>query len=317
MLLEVVVAVALLVLGMAVIGAQLQSAGETTYESDHLSRLVFLAESKFAELDSGLVVPNEEIGGESGVEIEEDFGRLFPQYASRVTLKPTATPDLVFVQLDIFYDPERMIFESGEQLDEFDFDDELIVQTYYTLRAVPKPLNLKTDFGLEDELADRINEDLGSSSIGNSVDVENFSPAVFKDLTLEQLVELLSILQQAFGTDQATLLQLVPESMRGQLQALLAGLGADANDESGDGSEGGEGMQDGAGGGGGRGRGDRTGERPRGRDRRDDAEGARQGDDGTQPPADPTGGSDGTDRDSRRPAGRDGDQRRPGGGSGG
>jgi hypothetical protein len=91
MLLEVLVAIGLLVLGMAVIGGQVQTAADLTRETDHLARLVFLAESRLAEIDSGLVVPNEEIGDETGVEVEEDFGRLFPQYASRVTIRPTAT----------------------------------------------------------------------------------------------------------------------------------------------------------------------------------------------------------------------------------
>jgi hypothetical protein len=78
MLLEVLVAIGLLVLGMAVIGGQVQTAADLTRETDHLARLVFLAESRLAEIDSGLVVPNEEIGDETGVEVEEDFGRLFP-----------------------------------------------------------------------------------------------------------------------------------------------------------------------------------------------------------------------------------------------
>jgi len=313
LLLEVVVAVALLVLGMAVIGTQLQSASEMTYQTDHLARLVFLAESRLAELDSGLVLPSEQISQESGVEIEADFGRLFPQYGSRVTLKPTATPDLVFVQLDVFYDPQRMILESGEPLDTFNFDDELIAQTYYTLRAVPKPLNLRTDFGLEDELAERINGELEGSSIGGAIDVDNFSPAVFKDLSLEQLVELLSILQQAFGADQAALMQLVPESMRGQLQALLAGLddGGEDDDGSGDTPGGTPGEGDSTGGDGRGGNGGEGGrDRPRGRDR-DRGTTLDTGDGSSTPPED--GGApvegDGT---RRTPSNRGGDQRQPG-----
>jgi hypothetical protein len=237
MLLEVLVAIGLLVLGMAVIGGQVQTAADLTRETDHLARLVFLAESRLAEIDSGLVVPNEEIGDETGVEVEEDFGRLFPQYASRVTIRPTATPELVAVRLDIMFDPARMILEEGADLDEFDYDDELIVQTFHTLRAVPRPLNLKTDFGLDDEIADTINEELQNSGVGGGLDVENFNPAVFKDLDLEQLVELIGILQNAFGADQSALLALVPADVRPQLAALLAGLDATGGDDgSGDGT---------------------------------------------------------------------------------
>lgn len=311
MLLEVVVAVGLLVLGMAVIGAQLRTAADQTYETDHLARIVMLAESRLAELDSGRVIPNEEISEEGIQPIEEDFGRLFPQYASRVTLKPTATPDLIFVQLDILYDPGRMITEKGAPLDDFDFnDDDKIVQTYYTLRAAPRPVNLKTDFGMEDELADRINEQIAQSSLGGTLDVENFDPSIFKDLELEQLLELITILQQAFGADQSALLELIPENMRPQLAALLKGLEAEG-DTGGDDDDGGDADSgDGARGG----RGDR---RDRATDD-DDGAGPRDGEDrrggegrrgGDQPPpprgsdsrgADPAGpGPDDTERTPR------------------
>jgi hypothetical protein len=134
------------------------------------------------------------------------------------------------------FDPARMILEEGADLDEFDYDDELIVQTFHTLRAVPRPLNLKTDFGLDDEIADTINEELQNSGVGGGLDVENFNPAVFKDLDLEQLVELIGILQNAFGADQSALLALVPADVRPQLAALLAGLDATGDDDgSGDG----------------------------------------------------------------------------------
>lgn len=280
MLLEIVVAVALLVLGMAVIGAQLQSASTTTYQTDHLARIVLLAETRMAELDSGMVLPNAQIDQEtSAVEIEQDFGRLFPQYAGRVTLTPTATQDLIAVRLDILYDPERRILEHGEALSEFDYDDEKIVQTYHTLRTVPKPLNLRTDFGLEDDVAERINGQLQDSGVGQALDLENFDPSVFKDMSMEELVELLSILQQAFGTDQSALLQLVPESMRGQLAAIMRGLeSGDGGEGTGDETGGGTGGTGGGSGTGGDGAGDGGGRRG-GRDRgRGGARGQRGGD---------------------------------------
>ncbi len=262
MLLEVVVAVGLLVLGLAVIGAQLQSATEMTYEADHLSRLIFLAETRLAELDSGLVTLPEQMDDAQPIEVEADFGRYFPQYASRVTIEPTADPELVAVQLDILYDPERLAFEEGP-LDEFDYlDDDKIVQTYHTLRIVPRPLNLVTDFGLEAEIAEKVNEDLQEAGLADGgLDVENFNPAVFKDLEVDQLLQLLSILQQAYGVDQSALMQMVPEEVRPQLQALLEGLddGTDGDgDGDGDGVEGAGGgsggAQDAAGGGRGGGR---------------------------------------------------------------
>ncbi|MCB9850579.1 MAG: hypothetical protein H6817_07725 [Phycisphaerales bacterium] len=243
MLLEIVIAVGLLVLGLAVIGGQLQTASDMTRETDHVARIVFLAESRLAELDSGLVVPNDQVADETGIEVEQDFGRLFPEYASRVTLTPTATADLIAVQLDIFYDPTRKVLEKGEQLDDFEYDDDMIVQTYHTLRVAPKPLNLRTDFGLDDEIADKIDEQLANSTLSGTLDVNNFDPSVFRDLDIDQLAELLGILQQAYGVDQSALMQIVPEEMRSQLNALLSGLdalsGGDGSD-SGDGTDSGD-----------------------------------------------------------------------------
>jgi len=318
MLLEIVVSVALLVLGMAVIGAQLQSAADTTYATDHLARLVFLAETRMAELDSGLVIPNEQIGKDTtDVEIEQDFGRLYPQYAARVTLSPTATADLLAVRLDMFYDPTRMIREHGASLPDFEYDDDKIEQTYYTLRAVPKPLNLKTDFGLDDDIAQRINDQVANSATGlDGVDVENFSPALFKDLTPEQLVELLSILQQAFGADQSALLQLVPESMRGQLQALMRGLdtGGTGDEGTGDQTGGGDtgGGTGGAGDGGNRGGGRDTGRRGS----RGGSRGAGTGD-STAPSGGDTGGTGARGGSSRGSGGQRGSSRSGGANRGG
>jgi len=215
MLLEVVVAVGLLVLGMAVIGAQIQSSLLLTHETDRLARVVFLAESKIAELDTGLIEPEQEI--------EEDFGRLFPAYAWRMTIEPTEEEELFLITLEILYDPTRDVEED------FDFDEAAVERVYYTLRAAPRPLDLTTDFGMDEEVAEKLNEDLAGLG-GGSLDVHDFNPAFFRDLDVEEIAEALPVLMQAFSSDLSSMMALVPEEMRPQLEAWFAEMEAQIGD---------------------------------------------------------------------------------------
>jgi hypothetical protein len=177
-------------------------------------------------------------------------------------------------------------------------------------------------------MAERINEDLGNSSMGGTVDVENFSPALFKDLSTEQIIELMSILQQAFGADQAALLQLVPESMRGQLEALMRGLDAAGGGDGGDGSNpdgdeagGGSGGTTGGGrrGGRDRGRGDRSDVRSdedQSDPQPDDESGAGMGaqpggTEGAAPANDEAAPAEDEQTNPRQPGGRRGGSRQP------
>jgi uncharacterized membrane protein YgcG len=235
-LLEVVVAVGLLVLGMAVIGAQIQTSAVRARETDRQARVTFLAESKFAEIDTGLVIPDED-------EIEEDFGRLFPAYAWRLRFEPTGEQaadsvnnfdnlGLAFIQLEILHDPRRDPDET------FDFDGATVVGEYYTLRAAPRPLDLTLDFGMEDDVAEKLNEDL--AGLAGDLDVHNFNPALFKDLDKEEILKVLPVLMQAFGMRESDILNLVPADLRPQLEAIFDMQNTDEDlEESGDGDTGG------------------------------------------------------------------------------
>ena len=218
MLLEVVVAIGLLVLGMAVIGAQIQTSLWRTHQTDRLAREVFLAESKIAELDTGLIEPEQEI--------EEDFGRLFPAYAWRLTLEPTEAEELFFIQLEILYDPAR------DPEEDFDFEEAEVAQVFYTLRAAPRPLDLTVDFGMDEEVAEKLNEDLAGLG-GGAIDVHDFNPAIFRDLDMEEILEVLPVFMQAFNIEQSAILTLVPAELRPQLEALFEEYQADdAGEES-------------------------------------------------------------------------------------
>lgn len=316
MLLEVVIAVGLLVLGFAVIGAQVQGSLERTRETDQMARVVFLAESKLAEIDTGLIIPK------LSEDIEEDFTRLFPHYAWRARIEPlvdetkpvdpAAMSDLglLFIKLDILYDPKRNIDE------EFDYDNATLLKTFYTIRAAPRPLDLTADFGMEEDVADKLNEDLAGIT-GGDIDVRQFSPDIFRNLDVEQLVEIMPTLMQALGAQPSDILSLLPEEMRPQVEALLQDQ-LPSQDESGEGDQSGDGSQDNPdgqddqsmqGGGSQGGRSPEGGRTPGGRRSRrgDTAEPPPDG----QPPPDggprnPTG-DDETRRGGNRRAPRDGD----------
>ncbi|HOW19672.1 MAG TPA: hypothetical protein PLC79_11590, partial [Phycisphaerae bacterium] len=87
-LLEVLIALAILILGMAAVGMQVNVGLRVANNSEIATRAVMLAESKLAELDAGIVqlVPNEELEG--------DFGIQYPGWAWRMYVDQTDTPDL-------------------------------------------------------------------------------------------------------------------------------------------------------------------------------------------------------------------------------
>ncbi len=206
MLLEVVIAIGLLVLGLAVIGAQIQQSSFRAHRTDEIARVVSLAESKIAEIDTGLVEPEQEI--------EDEFGRLFPEYAWRITLEQAGVPDLWLVKLEILRDPTRDIEQD------FDFDVAQVEGVYYMLRLTPRRLDLTTDFGMEDEQAEKLNENLSSLG-GDAIDVHDFDPSLFKNLDMDQIAQMLPILMQAFGMKGSELLNLLPPEMQQQFQSVL------------------------------------------------------------------------------------------------
>ncbi len=240
LLLEVVVAVGLLVMGMAVIGAQLQSATDRTYQTNHMSRIVFLAESKLAEMDTGLL--------EFELEQEEEFGNLYPYYGWRLLAQPLPedpnptsprhpldTP-MVAVTLQILFDPDRDL-EADE---EFDFDEAVVIKTYHSLRTLPRALDLTTDFGLDDERAAEINEQLSAVG-GGTVNVNELNPAMFRDMSMEELLEVLPVLMPALGVGEESILNMVPAEVRPLLEAIFAEQRNEADGDSGNGNDSGDG----------------------------------------------------------------------------
>ncbi len=207
MLLEVVVAVGILAVGMAFIGMQIQYASRHARESERTMRTLLLAESKLTELDAGLIVPEEKL--------EATFGAVFPDYGWRLEMKPTATPELNHLTLEILYQARQDVNE------EFRFDEAEVVQRLYTLRATPRPLNLVNDFGMPEEQADKLTEQLAGVGDGG-LDPRNLNPALFAQMDLEQLLEVAPPLLEAFGINMEELMQMLPEDLRQMVEDALA-----------------------------------------------------------------------------------------------
>ncbi|NOX58832.1 MAG: hypothetical protein GXP29_08245, partial [Planctomycetes bacterium] len=244
LLLEVVVAVGLLVLGMAVIGTQLQSATDRSIQTDQLARVVFLAESKLTEMSTGLV--------KFELEQEGDFGRLFPFYGWRIVAlplpedpnpttprQPLDTP-MVAITLEVLLDSGRD-YQTDE---EFDFEEAVVVSTYHTLRSLPRPINLAADFGLDADRAEEINLQLADVG-GGLIDVNELNPAMFRDMSMEELLEVLPVLMPALGVGAESMLNMVPAELRPVVEAMIAAQAAGGDGSSGDGSGDGSGSDGG------------------------------------------------------------------------
>lgn len=134
---EVVIALGLLTMGLATIGVQMQTAYDTSRDTERILRAMHLAQSKLSELDARLI---QNLDQAIEDDLEEEFGRLFPDFAWRLRMDPTQTPDLWLVQIHILYQRRLDVEEE-----EFEFDEAEVVFTLRTMRATPATIDL-TEF---------------------------------------------------------------------------------------------------------------------------------------------------------------------------
>ncbi len=208
LLLETVVATGLLIVGLAVIGAQIQSADTSVRTMDRKVRAVMLAEQQLAELDLGLV----EL--ESLDEVEEgDFGSRHPDWGWILTTEPTAVEGMFRLRLDIYY----LVREDDYQEDDFDYDGAESVFTVYAFRAAPRPIDFAADFGLNDEQLEELSEKLTASGVAG-LDASEFDPAFLARLPFEDFISVLPTLLDAFGIDFDDLASALPRDVLEQLK---------------------------------------------------------------------------------------------------
>lgn len=330
-LLEVVIALAILILGMAAVGMQMGIGMRVASDSETATRAVLLAKSTLARLDSGEIpiVPNDER--------EEDF-KEYPGWAYRLYVDPCDTPDLNMVTLQILYKPGAYYNET------LDFESMDVVHTSYTLRATPARIDLQRDFpdlpldggrgpsdgsgtgapgegggkegGAEDpsctpeELVATL-----SNYLPNGADVTNIPPDFIRYIPPEELPTLLACAKKLLGGSLPIAGGALPALPEGAAAGVEGGGKPPAGGPEGDGSS----DAPAAGGGGfvdgppladalplaGAGRGNRG---PGGRDRGGDARGDSRGPGGRDRAGDARGDDRGPrpgrpDRDGRRPSG--------------
>ncbi len=204
LLLEIVLSIALLLMGMTYIGTQMQKSQESSRRGDDLTRVLMLAETKMAELDTGLVSVDEE----ADEEVEGDFTLRFPNYGWRFRIQETATEGLWAIALDILY-------ARRESLDdEFDVDNAKVVYSVHTLRAEPAVLDVEVDLGLDEEMIFELADKLPPGVF----DPPFLPPNAFRDLDFETLIELLPQIIAMFGDGAAPLLATLPPDMRAMLE---------------------------------------------------------------------------------------------------
>lgn len=149
-LLEVLISMALLVFGMAVVGMQINTGLAAARHADLATRAMMLAEAKMSELSAGVVRPES-----NQQEMMGDFGVLYPGFTWRLEFKTTDVPTFLMVTLKIGFNEKAVEEQIASPMQELEFErpGTTVVQTVYRLMPVPADLNLERDFGItQDEI---------------------------------------------------------------------------------------------------------------------------------------------------------------------
>ena len=218
---ETVIATALLVLGLALVGAQLQDAHTSVRKMDLRTRAIMLAEMQIAEMGMGLI----EVDA-LDEEQEDEFGPRYPDWGWRLTIDDTEVEALYLLRLDVLYQPREDVEDT------FDYDDAEIVHTLYMFQAAPQKLNLAEAFGVPEDQMEELAEKLAATGV-EGLDPEAFDPAVLANglENFEEFVEVLPVLLDAFRIDISSLARSLPPDLleaikeAGLLEALGEGEG--------------------------------------------------------------------------------------------
>jgi len=243
-LLEGIFALALLALAIAVVAAQMRGGMQTIRHTEALNRGLMMLRGKLAELDVGLVQPQETVEG--------NFGRVFPGRSWRITVKPTQTEEVFLVKLEVL---EGLLDAPSDDQTEDEYEaqqaqgaaEPRLVHTAYTLRVSPATVDLKRDFGFSDE---QLAEASGPGT-GGQAGFDFSQPFNLQDLLklpLEDLLDLLPALIEAFGGRLGGRLAGLDKLTREDLEEALRSMGAEpADDLSGEVGEAGSEGQGGSG----------------------------------------------------------------------
>jgi hypothetical protein len=180
LLLEVVVALAIMTAALGLLGAQLVSGLKVTQYAERQTRVSELADGILAllELDQQL---QERVFNDR--QTDGDFGDSYPGYFWRIEVLPTDVDGLGQVRLEILYQNDE---SKRDQIDAAE-----VVRTLGLLKANPGRIDLAADFGASEEQL---------AQLTDVVPIPGFDPTA---LDPQQLVSL----------DPQTLLALLPQIM--------------------------------------------------------------------------------------------------------
>lgn len=224
-LLETVVATGLLIVGLAVLGAQVQDSHSALRKMERRIRAIILAEQQLAEVEMGLV----DLTSVDEV-MEGDFGPRFPDYGWLVTTDETAIENMYLLRLDILHN----LRDGDYREDTFDYDKADILQTVYAMKAAPQTVHFGEDFGLNEdellELGDKLSE-LGIPGLN----AEAFDMSFFQLVDFEELIKSAPMLMDAFRVDLSTIMSMLPPDIVRQIEegGLLDQLQGEESSENG------------------------------------------------------------------------------------
>ena len=183
-LLEVVLALALLMIAMGVIGFTFRNGQYFIERSERLTRAMLMTEKLIVEMDSGLLAMDErEV---TGTFETDGISETMPGLSFEILSEPSPSiVGLLNIEINIFLgSPED---EDSRQL---------VLQTH-VVRPLPQGLDFERDFGLDQEQIEQLTEAIpGGAAL---FDPNNFDPRSLASLPIDQLVEILPSLLQAFG----------------------------------------------------------------------------------------------------------------------
>ena len=198
----------MLIVGLAVIGAQLQTSDTTVHKMDRKMRAMMIADAYLAQLDLGLVALDS-----VERELDGDFGSRFPDWGWTLLTEQTAIEGIFGLSLTVWHH----LCEGDYTLNSFDFEQAEVVHTLHVLRSAPQPLDLGLEFGLKEEEIEQVADQLSPLGI-QGLDVASFDPKVLASLDFDQLIQVLPVIADVLGVDISYLTSLVPPEVLQSLQ---------------------------------------------------------------------------------------------------
>lgn len=196
MLLEVVLSVSILLIAIGVCGSAVRNSMLSVQRAEEITRSMLLTESILNDLDTGVLLPEEEQSG--------DFSAVgLPSWNWELRIVPVEQePELLRVTVSLFQQGSG----GGS-------DDRRTLLTTSTLRARPRTLNLKEDFGLSEEQTKVLTEAIPGGS--QMLDPENFDPRALAKLDMDTLIQMLPLIMQALSAQGAPGLEQLGQGAEG------------------------------------------------------------------------------------------------------